>query len=110
MSELESSHARCRYDPRRFREMPVEPVGDGPQHRLAQILFEEPPDPRDVAEILRLPVAPPQPREDADDLAVALRCEDCRRAPEPRRIEIRELREIAPGHRAAQRGRHVATG
>ena len=76
----------------------------------AEIAFEQPPDARDVGEIGGLAVAPPQPRENADDLAVALRRQDRGGAGEGGAVEFRKRREISFGHRGAQLVRHVAAG
>ena len=95
------------------RQMAVEPVGDRAQRRLArEIVFEQPPDARDVGEIGRLAVAPPQPREDADDLAVALRRQDRGGAGEGGAVEFREMtRDSARSSRRAglpaRRGGHL---
>jgi hypothetical protein len=40
-------------------------------------LFEQTPYSRDVHEVTGLAITPPQAREDAQDLAITLRREDC---------------------------------
>src|SRR5690349_13709520 len=57
------------------RDVSREPVGHRGQGRMADILLDEPPDPRNVLQVVGLAVAHKQPGEDADDLAVALRAE-----------------------------------
>jgi hypothetical protein len=62
--------------------MAVEPPGDRDEGRVGELSFEQPPDPREVYQVARFAVAPPQSREDAEDLAVALSREDGRRLQE----------------------------
>src|SRR5580658_329939 len=90
--------------------MGIKPGGDRRQRRVAQILLDEAPDPRNVRKVLRLAVAPPQPGEDADDLAVALSGKDRCRAPEGGAVERGKGSEVALGHRGAERGGDVAPG
>jgi len=42
---------------------------------MGQVAFEPAPDPGDMIQIIRLPVAPVEPREDAEDFRTALRRE-----------------------------------
>src|SRR4051794_41973323 len=63
--------------PELLRQVTVEPVRDRSQRLLAaEIVLEQPPYARDVGEIGGLAVAPPQPRENAGDLVIALRRKD----------------------------------
>src|SRR5690348_18338761 len=66
---------------------------------MAEIALEQPPQPRDVREVARLSVAPAQPREDADDLAMTLRAEDDDRRIERGAVEGGEGGAIARIHR-----------
>ena len=77
---------------------------------MGKLLLEQPPDPREVDEVAWLAVALPQPREDAEDLAVALSRQDRRRSQERRPVERRKSSKIALGHLPAEVGRNVAPG
>ncbi len=90
--------------------MAVEPAGDRGKRRVGEFSFQQPPDPREVDEVVWLAVTPPQPREDAEDLAVALSREDGRRSQERCPVERRKSNQIALGHRPAEVGRDVAPG
>src|SRR5580704_3444209 len=88
--------------------MTIEPARDAAQRGLLQIRFEQAPEARDMAEILRLAVAPPQAGENTDDLGVALRREDRRRAAEGAAVDAGEGGKVAFGHRLAYCARNVA--
>src|SRR6185312_6554083 len=75
---------------------------------MRQVLLDEPPDARDVLEVAGLAVAPPQPREDADDLAVALRPEHRVGGHEGGAVEPWEGGEVALLHGGDDGGRHIA--
>src|SRR5258708_8263419 len=88
--------------------MTGEPFSDRGEGGMTKILLDEAPDTRDVVEVLRLAIAFPQPREDADDLAIALRAENCIGGHEARAVETRESREIALDHCGGEIARDVA--
>ena len=67
--------------------MAVEPPGDRGEGRVGEFSFEQPPDPREMYQVARFAVAPPQSRENPEDLAVALSREDGRRLQERRPVE-----------------------
>ena len=90
--------------------MAVEPGLDRGQLRRRQVALQQAPDPWDVAQVLRLAVAVAEPREDADDLGVALRAEDRVAGPESHRIQVREGGQIALQHLGRQGGRDIAPG
>src|SRR5271166_1336383 len=96
--------------PSRARQMAVEPASDRGESRMCQVSFKQPADPWQVDEVTRLAVAPPQSREDAEDLAIALSRKDGRRAQERRPIERRKSSKIALGHPPAQLGWNIAPG
>ena len=96
--------------PSRARQVAVEPASDRVEGRVGELLFEQPPDPREVDEVAWLAVAPPQPREDAEDLAIALSREDGRRSQERRPVERRKSSKIALGHLPAEVGRERRAG
>src|SRR5947199_10832130 len=90
--------------------MPVEPLGDRVEGRVGKFLLEQPPDPREVDEVAWFAVTPPQPREDAEDLAIALSREDGRRSQERRPVERRKSGKVMLGHPPAGAGGTVAPG
>src|SRR5260370_8234372 len=96
--------------PSRARQVPVEPPSDRVKGRVGKLLVEEPPDPREVDEVVRLPIAPPQSGEDPEDLAIALSREDGRRSQKRHPVERRKSSKIALGHPQAEVGRNVAPG
>src|SRR5689334_14805424 len=96
--------------PSRARQVAVEPSSDRVKGRVANLLLQQPPDPWEVDEVAWFAVAPPQSREDAEDLAVALGREDCRRSQERRPVERRKGNEIALDHPPAEVGRNIAPG
>ena len=49
-----------------------EPLGHRGERGMCKVALQQAPHPRQIGEIARLAVALPQPREDADDLGVAL--------------------------------------
>src|SRR5689334_17042787 len=59
----------------RRRHVDAVPLLQHRQRRMGQRALQIAPYPRDVSKILRLAVAPVEPREDAQDLRGALRCE-----------------------------------
>src|SRR6516162_5238779 len=83
------------------RQVAIEPARDRGQGRMPEVGFEQSPDARDVGEVLALAVAFPQPREDPEDLAIALGRENCGRAQEGVPVELRKSSEVALGHRLA---------
>src|SRR5215472_721067 len=90
------------------RQVAIEPAHDRGQRRVPEVRFEQPPDPRSVGEVLALAVALPQPREDAEDLGIALGREDRGGTQEGAWVERRKSGEIALRHRAAQAGWNIA--
>jgi hypothetical protein len=56
-----------------FRDIRLEPVADGRKRRMLEIALQITPDPRLKAQVMRLAVALPEPREDAEDLGIPLR-------------------------------------
>src|SRR5438445_7659161 len=96
--------------PSRTRQAAIEPASDRGEGGVAKVLFEQAPDPRKVDEVARLAVALPQPREDAEDLAIALSREDGRRLQERRPVERRKRSEIALDHVPAQLGWNIPPG
>src|SRR5258708_20153904 len=75
---------------------------------MMKVLLDEAPDARDMPEIDRLAVAHAEPREDADDLAVALRPEHGIGRAEGGAIELGKRIDITAQHGAREIGRHVA--
>src|SRR5690606_39968557 len=87
------------------RDVGGEPFGYRRQRRMLEIALHRSPDAGDHREVARLAVAPPQPREDADDLGVALRAEAGVVG-----LEVLigpGLRQVTVEHRALELGRHV---
>ena len=80
------------------RQVAIEPARDRGQRRVPEILFEQPPDPRNVDEVLALAVAFPQPRKDTEDLAIALGGQNGRRTQKRSPVEPRKGGEVALGH------------
>jgi hypothetical protein len=80
----------------------------GGEGGMAQIVLDEPPDPWDVLKVLRLAVALPQAREDADDLAVALRPEHGVGRHELRAVDTGKACEVALEHRRGERRWNIA--
>src|SRR5512132_2818829 len=80
----------------------VEPLRNRHESWMREISFEQAPNSRQMHQITGFVVPPPRPREDAEDLAVALRREDRCRAKEGGAIEVWKGGEVALRHRAAQ--------
>ena len=88
------------------RDIGVEPVAHRLQMRLREVALEQAPHARLEAAVVRLVVALPQPREDAEDARVALRRERPIGALE--RLAMAGRGDVAVDHRPLDLRRHVA--